>query len=124
MTALLDLACETVSSAPGTGTTISLSGTVVSGGYLKWTDAGAVDQVVYRITIVDGTSRELATATYNASGNQFTNRTTLIASVAGVKQTTPINASANCIVGATVAAEDLGSGTGANVALHALYGGI
>jgi hypothetical protein len=80
---LLDLAAETVASAPGTSSTISLSGTAVIGGFLNWSNAGAGNSGVYRIRIVDGQNSELAFATYNSSGNTFTNRTTLIASVGG-----------------------------------------
>jgi hypothetical protein len=104
--ALLDLAAETVSSAPGTGSTISLSGTAQAGGYLKWSDAGAVNGVTYRLQIIDGTSRELATAVYNSSGNQFTSRTTLVASVAGTKQTSAINATSGAVICANALAED------------------
>lgn len=104
---LLDLANEGVASAPGTGTTISLSGTAAPGAYLKWSDAGAQNGVVYRIHIFDGNNREIAYATYNTTGNQFTNRTTIIASVNGVKQVTAINASAQALVGVVATAEDL-----------------
>lgn len=104
---LLDLANETVASAPGTGSTIALSGTAVSGPYLKWSDAGAVNGATYRIMILDGNNREEATAVYNSSGNQFTSRTTLIASVNGTKQTTAINATASAQIGAVALAEDV-----------------
>lgn len=104
---LLDLANETVSSAPGTGSTISLSGTAVSGPYLTWSNAGAVNGTTYRIMILDGNNREEATAVYNSSGNQFTSRTTLIASVNGTKQTTAINATSSATIGAVALAEDI-----------------
>jgi hypothetical protein len=103
---LLSLALELVASAPGTGSTVSLSGTVVAGGYLTWAAAGAQNGAEYRYALIDGVNREECYGVYNSTANTLT-RVTVIASVNGVAQTTPMNASANAVVGSVVTAADV-----------------
>jgi hypothetical protein len=105
------MVCMSVSGTPGTATTINLgsvnTGTNLGGGVLSAGAAGAVNGQIYKWLMTDGNNRELFYATYNSSGPSLTNRTTIVASVNGVAQTTPISATSNAIITSTAGAEDI-----------------
>lgn len=117
---LLNMVCMSVASAPGTGSTISLGSVSTSSGFgagvLDFASAGAVNGVAYRYVINDGNNREEAWGIYSSSGPSIT-RNTIIASVNGVVQTTPISASASAIIGSMAGAQDI-------VTPASLYGGF
>lgn len=98
---VLDLVMVSVASAPGTSTTIDLGPVVPGTGALTFAAAGAVNNGVYYYKISDGAQTEKCYGIYNSSAGTIT-RTTIIASVDGVKQTTPINASANAIISSDI----------------------
>lgn len=103
----VDMVIMAVASAPGTGI-IPLGSALPFGGAISFAAAGTADGAKVFYYIQDGSNREHAWGIYSASAQTLT-RNTITASVNGVVQNTPINASANSAIsslisGATVAA--------------------
>jgi hypothetical protein len=121
-----DLVRQTVASAPGTGSTIALSGAQT--GWLTFALAGVTNGATVRYAINDpGTNNtEIGTATYNSSGPSLTGRTVTQSSNSGAA----INASAQSVILSCAAAEDLAVGgtnygtmAGQNASSVAITGG-
>ena len=100
---LLDFVSMTVASAPGTGT-VSL-GVATPGGSLSFASAGAINGATYRYQIIDGSNREICYGVYNSSGPSI-GRNTVVASVNGAMQVTPITASANAVITTVASSAD------------------
>lgn len=98
---LFDRVKMTVSGAPGTGT-VTLGAAVPS--YRTFADAGVADTNIVTYLLEDGTSWEVGTGTYTATGTTLA-RTTVIASSAG--GTTKITATAAATVAITASTNDL-----------------
>lgn len=100
MAKLSNLARMTVSSAPGTGSTIGLG--AAASGHISFANSGIVNGDVVTYMIVDGSNREIGTATYSSTGPSLTGRTVLNST----NSNAAINATATAEVGITAAASD------------------
>lgn len=95
----------TVSSAPGTGTVISLgsAATIDSVTFLSFATAGTAGNASVSYSILDTGNSEIGTATYLSSNTSLSNRTPNFSTNGGAA----INASSAAIILGTVRAEDL-----------------
>jgi hypothetical protein len=104
---LLDLVIMTVSSAPGTSTTIPLGAAATVSGvtFLSFAGAGATAGQQVSYSILDTGNSEIGTATYTSSNTTLTNRTPTKSTNGGAA----INASSAALVYSALRAEDLNS---------------
>lgn len=114
MAKLANLARMTVSSAPGTGSSITLGSAVA--GHITFVNAGIANGNVITYAIRDGANSEIGTATYSTTGPSLTGRTVLNSTNGNAA----INASANAEVFITASASDFAEK--ANVASPAFTG--